>query len=215
MKWTLKTISFATKNHETLFRIRTLILSSEQEFCRQKNLCLRYKRKLFKQDSNQDRSWSKNNTKNSRKRFVSLSKKQKILFWKKRLKKSFIKISTSWIFWSNFASFWKSCNNLINSRKKKRFKLLRQLLKRRNSNVIQKKKNEKWRMTFYILKKNITFSRIFYEKNYSNKITMIFMRNISNTKKLLNYFEENIDDRTCRKTLKNTLFRARNVRWQS
>jgi hypothetical protein len=44
---------------------------------------------------------------------------------------------------------------------------------------------------------------------------MIFMRNISNTKKFLNYFEENIDDRTCRKTLKNTLFYEENVRWQS
>jgi hypothetical protein len=31
----------------------------------------------------------RNNTKNSKKRFVSLSKKQKILFRKKRLKKSF------------------------------------------------------------------------------------------------------------------------------
>jgi hypothetical protein len=44
------------KNHEALLRTRTLILSSKQESCRQKNLCLRYKRKLFKQDSNQDRS---------------------------------------------------------------------------------------------------------------------------------------------------------------
>jgi exonuclease VII large subunit len=105
MRWTLKTISFATKKHEALLRTRTLILSSEQESCRQKNLCLWYKRKLFKQDSNQDRSWSKSSTKNSRKRFVSLSKKQKILFRKKRLKKSFIKISTSWTFRSNFASF--------------------------------------------------------------------------------------------------------------
>jgi hypothetical protein len=33
--------------------------------------------------------------------------------------------------------------------------------------------------------------------------------------KFLNYFEENIDDRTCRETLKNTLSRARNVRWQN
>ncbi len=105
MIWTLKTISFATKKHEASFRTRTLILSSEQKSCRQKNLCLRYKRKLFKQDSNQNRSWSKNSTRNSRKRFVSLRKKQKILFRKKRLKKSLIKISISWIFRSNFASF--------------------------------------------------------------------------------------------------------------
>ncbi len=66
-------------------------------------------------------------------------------------------------------------------------------------------------MTFYISKKNITFSRIFYEENCLNKITMIFMQNILNTKKFLNYFEENIDDRTCLKTLKNTLSRAQNV----
>jgi predicted metal-dependent peptidase len=105
MKWTLKTISFATKNHEALFRTRTLILSSKQESCRQKNLCLRYKQKLFKQKSNQNRSWSKNSTRNSKKRFVSLSKKQKTLFWKKRLKKSLIKISISWILRSNFVSF--------------------------------------------------------------------------------------------------------------
>jgi hypothetical protein len=88
-------------------------------------------------------------------------------------------------------------------------------LKRRDSNVIQKKENEKWRMTFYISKKNIVFSRVFYEESCSNKITMIFMRNISNMKKLLRYFKKNIDDRICRRTLKNTLFRARNVRWQS
>ncbi len=105
MRWTSRTISFATKNHEASLRMRTLILSSKQESCRQKNLCLRYKQKLLKQDSNQDRSWSKNSTRNSKKRFVSLSKKQKILFRKKRLKKSLIKISTSWIFRSNFASF--------------------------------------------------------------------------------------------------------------
>jgi hypothetical protein len=37
----------------------------------------------------------------------------------------------------------KSCNNLINSRKRKRLNLLRQSLRRRNSNVIQKKRNEK------------------------------------------------------------------------
>ncbi len=80
---------------------------------------------------------------------------------------------------------------MINSRKRKRFKLFRQSLKRRSSNVIQKKKDEKWRMTFYISKKNITFSRIFDEKNCLNKITMIFMRDILNTKKFLNYFEEN------------------------
>jgi hypothetical protein len=68
-------------------------------------------------------------------------------------------------------------------------------------------------MTFYTSKKNIIFSRVFYEKNCLNKITMIFMRNILNMKKFLSYFEKNIDDRTCRKTLKNTLSRARNVRW--
>jgi hypothetical protein len=88
-------------------------------------------------------------------------------------------------------------------------------LRRRNSNVIQKKRNEKWRVTFYTSKKNITFSRVFYEENCSNKITMSFMRNILNTRKFLSYFEENIDDRTCRKKLKNTLSRARNVRWQN
>jgi hypothetical protein len=70
-------------------------------------------------------------------------------------------------------------------------------------------------MTFYISKKNIIFSRIFYEKNCSNRITMILMRNILNMKKSLSYFEENIDDRICRETLKNTLSRTRNVRWQS
>jgi hypothetical protein len=70
-------------------------------------------------------------------------------------------------------------------------------------------------MTFYTSKRNIIFSRVFYKENCSNKITMIFMRNISNMKIFLNYFEENIDDRTCRKTLKNTLFHARNVRWQN
>jgi hypothetical protein len=67
-------------------------------------------------------------------------------------------------------------------------------------------------MTFYISNKNIIFSRIFYEENCSNKITMILMRNISSMRKFLNYFEENIDDRTCRRTLENTLSRARNVR---
>ncbi len=67
-------------------------------------------------------------------------------------------------------------------------------------------------MTYYILKKNIEFSQIFDEKNCSNKIMMIFMRDILNTKKFLSYFEKNIDDRTCRKTLKNTLSRAQNVR---
>ncbi len=144
-----------------------------------------------------------------------MSKKQKILFRKKRLKKSLIKISISWIFRSNFALFKKSCNSLINSRKKKRFKLLRQSLKRRNSSVIQKKENEKWKMTFYISKKNIIFSRMFYEENCSNKITMIFMQKHFEYKNFLSYFEENIDDRTCQKTLKNTLSRAQNVRWQS
>jgi hypothetical protein len=49
---------------------------------------------------------------------------------------------------------------------------------------------------------NITSSRVFYEENCLNQITMIFMRNILNMKKFLNYFKENIDNRTCRKTLK-------------
>ncbi len=66
-------------------------------------------------------------------------------------------------------------------------------------------------MTYYILKKNIIFSRIFYEKNCLNKIMTIFMQIILNTKKFLNFFEKNIDDSTCRKMLKNTLFRAQNV----
>jgi hypothetical protein len=74
-------------------------------------------------------------------------------------------------------------------------------------------KNEK--MTFYILKKDIIFFRISYEENCSYKIMTIFMRIISNTKKLLNFFEKNIDDSTCRKTLKNTSFRAQNVSWQN
>ncbi len=66
-------------------------------------------------------------------------------------------------------------------------------------------------MTFYILKRNIIFFRIFYKKNYLNKIMTIFMRIILNTRKFLNFFEENIDDSTCRKTLKNTSSRAQNV----
>jgi hypothetical protein len=86
---------------------------------------------------------------------------------------------------------------------------------RDSKNKKWKVKNEKWKMTFYILTKNTTFSSIFYEKNCSNKITMILIRNILTTRKFLSYFEENIDDRTCRRTLKNTLSRARNVRWQS
>jgi hypothetical protein len=52
------------------------------------------------------------------------------------------------------------------------------------------------------LKKNIIFFRILYEKNCSNKIMTIFMRIISNTKKFLSFFEENIDDSTCWKTFK-------------
>ncbi len=88
-KWTSKTILFATKFLKALLRIRTLILLSKQESCRQKNLCLQYKRKLFMHDSIQDHSRSKNSIRNSKKPFVSLSKKQKTLFRKKRLKKSF------------------------------------------------------------------------------------------------------------------------------
>ncbi len=61
--------------------VKTRILST-------KNLCLQYKRKLFMHDSIQDHSRSKSSTKNSRKRFISLSKKQRILFRKKRLRKS-------------------------------------------------------------------------------------------------------------------------------
>jgi hypothetical protein len=45
-------------------------------------------------------------------------------------------------------------------------------------------------MTFYILKKDIIFFRIFYKKNYLNKIMTIFMRIISNTKIFLNFFEK-------------------------
>jgi hypothetical protein len=63
-------------------------------------------------------------------------------------------------------------------------------------------------MTYYILKKNIIFFRVFYEKNCLNKIMTIFMRIILNTKKFLSFFEENTDDLTYRKTLKNTSFRA-------
>ncbi len=66
-------------------------------------------------------------------------------------------------------------------------------------------------MTFYILKKNIIFFRIFYKKNYLNKIITLFMRIILNTRKFLSFFEKHINDLTCRKTLKNTLFRAQNV----
>jgi hypothetical protein len=61
------------------------------------------------------------------------------------------------------------------------------------------------------LKKDIIFFRIFYEKNCSNKIITIFMRIISNTRKFLNFFEENINNLTCRETLKNTSSRAQNV----
>ncbi len=90
-KWTSKTILFATKTLKTLFHMRTLILSSEQESCRQKNLCLRYKEKLLTCDSNSNHSRSKNSTKNSKKRFVSLSTKQRMLFqkndWKNRFEK--------------------------------------------------------------------------------------------------------------------------------
>ncbi len=88
-EWTSRTILFATKILKALLHMRTLILLSEQESCRQKNLCLQYKQKLFMYDSIQDHSRSESSAKNSRKRFISLSKKQRILFRKKRLKKSF------------------------------------------------------------------------------------------------------------------------------
>ncbi len=44
---------------------------------------------------------------------------------------------------------------------------------------------------------------------------MIFMQNVLITRKLLSFFEENIDDWICRKRSKNSLSRAQNVRWQS
>ncbi len=94
-KWTSKTILFATKIFKTLFHMCTLILSSEQKSCRQKNLRLRYKQKHFTCDLNSDHSKSQNNAKNSKKHFVSLSTKWKMLFQEKRLKKSFRKISIS------------------------------------------------------------------------------------------------------------------------
>jgi hypothetical protein len=53
-------------------------------------------------------------------------------------------------------------------------------------------------MIYYILKKNIIFFRIFYEKNYSNKIMTIFTQIISNVKKLLSFFKKNINDSTPR-----------------
>jgi hypothetical protein len=37
-------------------------------------------------------------------------------------------------------------------------------LKRRSSNVIQKKKNEKWKVTFYTLKKNTIFFASFLRR---------------------------------------------------
>jgi hypothetical protein len=66
-------------------------------------------------------------------------------------------------------------------------------------------------MTYYILKKDIIFFRIFYEENCLNKIMTIFMRIISNMKNFLSFFKKNIDDLTCQKKLKNTLSRAQNV----
>ncbi len=66
-------------------------------------------------------------------------------------------------------------------------------------------------MTYCTLKKCIIFSRIFYEENCSNKIMMIYMRDISSTKKFLSFFEKNTDDLTCQKTFVNTSFRAQNV----
>jgi hypothetical protein len=80
---------FATKILKVSLFMRILILLSKQRSCRQKNLYLRYKQKLFMYDSIQDYSRFKSNTRNSKKRFVSLSKKQKKLFQKNRLKKSF------------------------------------------------------------------------------------------------------------------------------
>jgi hypothetical protein len=70
-------------------------------------------------------------------------------------------------------------------------------------------------MTFYILKRNIISSRIFYEKNCSNKIMTIFMQIIFNTRKFLNFFEKVINDLICRRTLKITSFRAQNISWQN
>jgi hypothetical protein len=49
-----------------------------------------------------------------------------------------------------------------------------------------------------------------FKQNYDD-----FMRIISSTRKFLSFFEENIDDSTCRKTLKNTSFRAQNVSLQN
>jgi hypothetical protein len=86
-KWTSKTILFATKILKTLFRMRTLILLSEQESCQQKNLCLQYKQKLFMHDSIQDYSRSKSSTKNSRKMFRLIVEKIKNIFSKKTIKK--------------------------------------------------------------------------------------------------------------------------------
>ncbi len=50
------------------FVVKTKILST-------KNLCLQYKQKFFMHDSIQNHSRSKSNTRNSKKRFISLSKK--------------------------------------------------------------------------------------------------------------------------------------------
>jgi hypothetical protein len=63
---------------------------------------------------------------------------------------------------------------LINSRKKKRFKLLRQSLRRRSLNVIQKKKmkNEEWHFTF---RKKILYSR----ESFTKRIAQTKSRRLS------------------------------------
>jgi isochorismate synthase EntC len=72
------TVSHAYVN----FVIKTRILST-------KKLVFAVQTKAFLFDSIQNHSKLKNSTRNSRKRFVFLSKKQKILFRKKQLRKSF------------------------------------------------------------------------------------------------------------------------------
>ncbi len=66
-------------------------------------------------------------------------------------------------------------------------------------------------MTYYILKKDIIFSQNSYEENCSNRIMMTLMQVTSSMRKFLSFFEENIDDQTCRETFENTSSRAQNV----
>ncbi len=80
------------------FIVRTKILST-------KKLVFAIQRELFMNNSNSNYSRSKNNTRSSRKLFVLLSTKQRILFRKKRFKTSFRRISTSRNYRSNFVSF--------------------------------------------------------------------------------------------------------------